>query len=60
MLQDITTGNKLADDAASFYERSTSTLLKSNLMLHFAYADFEEVNLFIVYEHNVPTDNKYE
>eukprot|EP00795_Rhopilema_esculentum_P005315 gene5315-484_t len=39
---DITTGNKLADDAASFYERSTSTLLKSNLMLHFAYADFEE------------------
>lgn len=39
---DITTGNKLADDAASFYERATTTLLKSNLMLHFAHAEFEE------------------
>ena len=25
------------------YERATSGLLKNNLLMHFAYADFEEV-----------------
>eukprot|EP00794_Sanderia_malayensis_P012786 gene12786-14097_t len=39
---DITSGQKLADEAASFYERATSSLLKKNPLLHFAYADFEE------------------
>ena len=36
-------GQKLADEAATFYERATTTLLKKSLLLHFAYADFEEV-----------------
>ena len=46
--QDITGGQKLADEAASFYERATSTLLKKNLLLYFAYADFEEVCQILV------------
>lgn len=34
----------LQEDVASVYERATSTLLKENILLHFSYADFEEVN----------------
>lgn len=33
----------LQEDVASVYERATSTLLKENVLLHFSYADFEEV-----------------
>lgn len=33
----------LQEDVASVYERATSTLLKENILLHFSYADFEEV-----------------
>lgn len=33
---------KYQEDAAAVYERATTTLLKENILLHFAYADFEE------------------
>ena len=32
-----------ADEAAAIYERAITTLLKQNMLLYFAYADFEEV-----------------
>jgi cleavage stimulation factor subunit 3 len=32
-----------ADEAAAIYERAITTLMKSNMLLFFAYADFEEV-----------------
>jgi hypothetical protein len=36
-------GQKLWEETVALYERATSTFLKNNLLLHFAYADFEEV-----------------
>lgn len=41
-LGDIAQSNKLLEDAAAVYERAISTFLKTNMLLHFAYADFEE------------------
>lgn len=38
----------LQEDVASVYERATSTLLKENILLHFSYADFEEVGNHII------------
>lgn len=32
-----------SDEAANIYERAISTLLKKNMLLYFAYADYEEV-----------------
>ncbi len=37
----------LQEDVASLYERATSTLLKENVLLHFSFADFEEVMLLL-------------
>lgn len=34
-----------SDEAAAVYERATSSLLKKNMLLYFAYADFEEGRL---------------
>ena len=42
-------GQKLWEETVALYERATSTFLKNNLLLHFAYADFEEVYTFIFY-----------
>jgi len=42
--QDQNTGKLFADEAASMYERAITTILKSNMLNHFAYADFEEVS----------------
>ncbi|CAH1799459.1 unnamed protein product [Owenia fusiformis] len=39
---DQNSAKQFADEAALIYERSTSTLMKSNMLLFFAYADFEE------------------
>ena len=37
-------GSKLlAEEASSLYERAISSLMKNNMLLYFAYADFEEV-----------------
>ena len=46
-------GRIFADEAAAIYERSTTSLMKSNMLLYFAYADFEEVSteLFWLGEH---------
>lgn len=41
----------LQEDVAALYERATSTLLKENVLLHFSYADFEEViGCLLIYE----------
>lgn len=37
----------LADEAGSIYDRAVSGLMKTNMLLYFAYADFEEVRLKI-------------
>ena len=37
-------GQKLWEETVALYERATTLFLKNNLLLHFAYADFEEVN----------------
>lgn len=34
-----------ADEAGSVYERAVTTLMKNNMLVYFAYADFEEVIL---------------
>nr|XP_047143845.1 cleavage stimulation factor subunit 3 isoform X1 [Hydra vulgaris] len=39
---DMQGGQKLSEEAVALYEKATSTFLKNNLLLHFAYADFEE------------------
>ncbi|XP_052088640.1 cleavage stimulation factor subunit 3-like [Mytilus californianus] len=39
---DQNAGKMFADEAAAIYERSITTLMKSNMLLFFAYADFEE------------------
>lgn len=43
LFQDMQSGQKLWEEAVALYERATSTFLKNNLLLHFSYADFEEV-----------------
>ena len=40
---DQKSGNIFADEAAAIYERATTSLMKSTVLLYFAYADFEEV-----------------
>ena len=42
-MQDQNSGKVFADEAAAIYERAITTLLKNNMLLYFAYADFEEV-----------------
>ena len=37
-------GRELSQEAANVYERAVDGLLKSNMLLYFAFADFEEVN----------------
>ncbi|XP_064490288.1 cleavage stimulation factor subunit 3-like isoform X2 [Ornithodoros turicata] len=39
---DLNAGKMFSDEAAAVYERATTTLLKKNMLLYFAYADFEE------------------
>lgn len=41
-LQDVTAAKLFSDEASGVFERATSTLLKNNMLLYFAYADFEE------------------
>lgn len=40
-----------SDEAANIYERAIGTLLKKNMLLYFAFADYEEVRVH--YEHSV-------
>ncbi|XP_076344478.1 cleavage stimulation factor subunit su(f) isoform X2 [Tachypleus tridentatus] len=39
---DLNAGKMFSDEAAAIYERAITTLLKTNQLLYFAYADFEE------------------
>lgn len=34
-----------SDEAANIYERAIGTLLKKNMLLYFAFADYEEVSV---------------
>lgn len=34
-----------SDEAANIYERAIGTLLKKNMLLYFAFADYEEVRV---------------
>ena len=43
---DMNSHKTLQDDVSSIYERATSTLLSTNILVNFAYADFEEVFTF--------------
>lgn len=45
---DMNQQKSLQDDVSTIYERATSTLLSTNILINFSYADFEEVlNLII-------------
>lgn len=39
---DQNAGKMFADEAAAVYERAITTLMKNNMLVYFAYADFEE------------------
>jgi cleavage stimulation factor subunit 3 len=39
---DVNAAKLFSDEAAAVYERATASLLKKNMLLNFAYADFEE------------------
>lgn len=43
--QDVNAAKLFSDEAAAVYERATASLLKKNMLLYFAYADFEEGRL---------------
>jgi len=47
-LQADVSGKVFADEAAGLYERATTTMLKNCTLLYFAYADFEEVQMFLM------------
>lgn len=38
---------RFLDEASTLYERATQTYMRSNMLIHFAYADFEEYRLNI-------------
>ena len=44
---DIHMSKRFLDDTAHFYERAIQTFMRSNMLIHFAYADFEEARLNI-------------
>ena len=46
--QDGALSVRWADEASIMYERATGGLLKNNLLMHFAHADFEEVHIHFV------------
>ena len=41
--QNTAAGKLFADEAASIHERAINSLMKKNMLIYFAYADFEEV-----------------
>ncbi|PVD28191.1 hypothetical protein C0Q70_10777 [Pomacea canaliculata] len=42
---DQNVGKLFADEAAAIYERAITSLMKSNMLIYFAYADFEETRM---------------
>lgn len=49
-IQDGALSVRWADEASIMYERATGGLLKNNLLMHFAHADFEEVVIYKNYD----------
>jgi cleavage stimulation factor subunit 3 len=45
LLQVDSASKMFADEAAALYERAISSLLKSCILIYFAFADFEEVRI---------------
>lgn len=43
--QDMNNSKLFSDEAANIYERAIGTLLKKNMLLYFAFADYEEVSI---------------
>lgn len=43
--QDVNASKLFSEEAANMFERATSTLLSKNMLLYFAYADYEEGRL---------------
>uniref|UniRef100_T1J5R7 Cleavage stimulation factor subunit 3 n=1 Tax=Strigamia maritima TaxID=126957 RepID=T1J5R7_STRMM len=39
---DVSAGKMFSEEAATIYERATNSMLQKNMLLYFAYADFEE------------------
>ncbi|XP_071113458.1 cleavage stimulation factor subunit 3-like [Haliotis cracherodii] len=50
---DQNAGKMFADEAAAIYERAISSLMKKNMLLYFAYADFEEGRMKYDKVHNI-------
>ena len=46
-------GQKLWEETVALYERATTLFLKNNLLLHFAYADFEEASILLNKFHEI-------
>ncbi|UJR14715.1 hypothetical protein I4U23_001708 [Adineta vaga] len=42
---DVQLAKRFLDEASTLYERATQTYMRSNMLIHFAYADFEEYRL---------------
>ena len=42
---DVKMSTQLADEAAALYERALGGFMKKNMLLHFAFADYEESRL---------------
>lgn len=41
-MQDAKTANQIAEEIAALYDRATNSILRENMLLYFAYADYEE------------------
>lgn len=55
--QDVNASKLFSEEAANMFERATSTLLSKNMLLYFAYADYEEGRLKYEKVHQIY--NKY-
>ncbi|XP_031756596.1 cleavage stimulation factor subunit 3 [Xenopus tropicalis] len=51
--QDMNNAKLFSDEAANIYERAISTLLKKNMLLYFAYADYEESRMKYEKTHSI-------
>ncbi|XP_070535055.1 cleavage stimulation factor subunit 3-like [Ptychodera flava] len=50
---DVNNSKIFSDEAASIYERAITTLMKKNMLLYFAYADFEESRMKFQKAHGI-------
>ncbi|XP_075693890.1 cleavage stimulation factor subunit 3 isoform X2 [Rhinoderma darwinii] len=50
---DMNNAKLFSDEAANIYERAISTLLKKNMLLYFAYADYEESRMKYEKTHSI-------